>query len=322
MLGFGWRPIFLINVPITLAVMLAGARWLPHSRPAGRSQRLDPPDAATLPSTVLAIILPLTLGRDNGWPVWTWFSLASSVPLLALFVAIEQRQMSRGRAPLVDRHVIARPPSAGDCGRKRLASRRSTRCCSRSPSICNAGPQRARLRAPWVMAFAVPGRVLGRMPARTPPLLPTIGCLILAVAYAAISVSMLAALRSAKSPFVDGPISLRPPAPTKLIARSVNRDAHPSSGTATAFPVGRTAPHEPPVFSPAPTAPAGLLLLCAGLTKEKPRWLALSATIWKCERVQPGFRISAHDSLVRDPLAPAVGAGRACGDFSQSTPRV
>ena len=46
--------------------------------------------------------MPLTLGRDQGWPPWTWISLAASVPLLTLTVLWERRLARRGGEPLLD----------------------------------------------------------------------------------------------------------------------------------------------------------------------------------------------------------------------------
>ena len=45
---------------------------------------------ATLSGAVLLVVLPLVLGRAEGWPAWTWLSLAASVPAFAGFVAAER----------------------------------------------------------------------------------------------------------------------------------------------------------------------------------------------------------------------------------------
>src|SRR6266568_4752214 len=42
-----------------------------------------------------------TLGRDEGWPVWTWISLAAALPGLALTLAWERRLSARGGEPLL-----------------------------------------------------------------------------------------------------------------------------------------------------------------------------------------------------------------------------
>src|SRR4051812_41196585 len=90
LLGLGWRPVFLMNLPITLAVLLAGRRILPPDRAVDHTQRLDVFGAATLASAVLLVVTPLTLGREAGWPLWTWCCLAVSVGAGAAFVAIER----------------------------------------------------------------------------------------------------------------------------------------------------------------------------------------------------------------------------------------
>jgi MFS family permease len=45
---------------------------------------------------------------------------------------------------------------------------------------------------PWVAAFGLAGQVARRLPARTAPMVPAAGCLLLAVAYLAISAALLA----------------------------------------------------------------------------------------------------------------------------------
>jgi MFS family permease len=112
LLGLRWRPIFLINVPLALAAVLAGVRFLPADASADGSKRLDVPGSATLSGAVLLIVLPLALGREGGWPAWTWFCLAASLPMFAAFIAIEQRRTASGRPPLVNLHVIRHPAIA------------------------------------------------------------------------------------------------------------------------------------------------------------------------------------------------------------------
>ena len=46
-------------------------------------------------------MLPLILGRAEGWPVWTWLSLGASVPVFGGFVAAERRLQARVGTPLV-----------------------------------------------------------------------------------------------------------------------------------------------------------------------------------------------------------------------------
>ncbi len=76
--GSGWRPIFLVNVPIGVALMLAARRILPADQTTGR----DPVDllgVLTLSATVLLVIVPLLLGSERGWPAWSCSSTANAV---------------------------------------------------------------------------------------------------------------------------------------------------------------------------------------------------------------------------------------------------
>src|SRR5690349_8512476 len=49
-----------------------------------------------------ALILPLIEGREAGWPLWSWLSLAASPMLALIFWRHETRLARVGGAPLVD----------------------------------------------------------------------------------------------------------------------------------------------------------------------------------------------------------------------------
>jgi len=51
---------------------------------------------------VALALVPLTLGRNEGWPAWTWVCLAACLPVLALTLAWERRLTRRGGEPLLD----------------------------------------------------------------------------------------------------------------------------------------------------------------------------------------------------------------------------
>lgn len=98
--GTSWRPIFLVNVPVGVVALLVGRRTLPETRtPAAPS--VDIRGAVGLAATIALLLLPLTLGRASGWPLWTWISLAASVPVGAVFVASQRRAERAGRIPLL-----------------------------------------------------------------------------------------------------------------------------------------------------------------------------------------------------------------------------
>jgi MFS family permease len=107
-LNEGWRPVFLVNVPIGVILLAVGARALPPGKgEAGRT--LDLPGLALLTPAVLALVLPLVLGQPDGWPVWGWVAMAATVPLIGLFVIAERRLSARGGTPLIPGKVLSLP---------------------------------------------------------------------------------------------------------------------------------------------------------------------------------------------------------------------
>lgn len=106
-LGVGWRACFLINVPIGLVALAAAPRVLAESR-APRRPRLDNTGVALSTSAVLALVLPLIQGRAQGWPLWTWLSLAGSAALGTAFVAHQGRLGRRGGDPVLNTALFRR----------------------------------------------------------------------------------------------------------------------------------------------------------------------------------------------------------------------
>src|ERR687886_2478042 len=79
--GSSWRPIFLVNVPIGLAGLVLGRTLVPETR-SPLAARPDLPGTVLLAGAVVAVLLPLTQGRAEGWPAWSVVLLASA-PLWA-----------------------------------------------------------------------------------------------------------------------------------------------------------------------------------------------------------------------------------------------
>jgi EmrB/QacA subfamily drug resistance transporter len=103
--GWGWRSIFYINVPIGLAAVLLAARWLPAHTPTHRP-RLDPVGALGIAASLALLLVPVTLGRPEGWPLWTWISMAVSLPTLFATLRYENRLERRGGQPVLDTAMV------------------------------------------------------------------------------------------------------------------------------------------------------------------------------------------------------------------------
>ncbi|WP_141577359.1 MFS transporter [Actinomadura sp. WMMA1423] len=102
-LGGSWRPIFLVNVPVGAVLLAIGPRLIPPERT--KSVRLDLSGVVLLSIGMAAFVVPLVLGREQHWPLWTWPSIAVGCVLLAVFCVHELRTAS----PLLDLSVLRRP---------------------------------------------------------------------------------------------------------------------------------------------------------------------------------------------------------------------
>jgi EmrB/QacA subfamily drug resistance transporter len=103
--GAGWRSCFLINLPIGLAALALAPLLIPESR-AEQPRPIDPVGTLLVTLGLVAIVLPLVQGRQQGWPTWTWISLGlAPVVLGACF--FQQRVLARrGGAPLLSFELL------------------------------------------------------------------------------------------------------------------------------------------------------------------------------------------------------------------------
>lgn len=106
--GLGWRPIFWINVPVGLVCAAGAARWLPETG-SGAHARLDVRGAVLLAAALVALLLPLSLGHDLGWPAWCEASLVAAVALAAGFAYAQVRTERAGRMPLLPPTLLCVP---------------------------------------------------------------------------------------------------------------------------------------------------------------------------------------------------------------------
>ncbi|MGW7369269.1 MFS transporter [Streptomyces sp. NPDC054841] len=109
--GASWRPVFLVNVPIGIVLLALGTWALPRDRrdDPERTRGLDLPGLVLLAAAVSLFTVPLVLGQEQDWPLWSWLSLGASVVLFAAFCAYESRLARRGGAPLIAPRVLRIP---------------------------------------------------------------------------------------------------------------------------------------------------------------------------------------------------------------------
>lgn len=98
--GLQWRPIFLVNIPVGIALLIAGSIFIRESR-SPTAPRLDLIGMGLAITAVLMLVYPLAEGRSLGWPAWTFALILGSIPVFGLFVAYERRRTRRVGSPLV-----------------------------------------------------------------------------------------------------------------------------------------------------------------------------------------------------------------------------
>ena len=107
--GWGWRTIFYVNVPIGLIAIALGIAMIPESR-SEIARRIDVPGASLLGAGLFLLVLPLVIGRDDGWPAWSFGCVAASPIVLAAFAAYERNRTRRDGGPLIDTTLFRQRP--------------------------------------------------------------------------------------------------------------------------------------------------------------------------------------------------------------------
>jgi EmrB/QacA subfamily drug resistance transporter len=109
----GWRSIFFVNVPIGVVAVTAAFLLLPRLVAGERGARADLVGLALLSGGLVAILVPLIQGQDEGWPAWTYVSMAGGLVLVVLFALWERAVAARGGSPLVPPRLFAHPSFTG-----------------------------------------------------------------------------------------------------------------------------------------------------------------------------------------------------------------
>jgi MFS family permease len=133
----GWRLVFGVNLPIGLATLVAAAILLPKraeaiavgdsvnaaegvaagagagAAPAPSKAGIDWFGLVLISASLVALLVPLIQGQDEGWPLWTYLSLAGGALLLVAFGAWEVGYTKRGRSPLVPPRLFRHPAFTG-----------------------------------------------------------------------------------------------------------------------------------------------------------------------------------------------------------------
>jgi hypothetical protein len=107
-----WRWVPFVNVPVSLAALLAAPAAIPESRIPGPPPSLDGPGALTATAGLTATIYAVSEVPERGWTSATLLSAALGLSLVALFVAVERRSRAPLAPPSVFRDGAVTAPNA------------------------------------------------------------------------------------------------------------------------------------------------------------------------------------------------------------------
>ncbi|MFI1720504.1 MFS transporter [Streptomyces sp. NPDC020489] len=97
LLGASWRAVFLVNLPLAAAVLVATPRLREDRAPV--RPRLDPTGTALAMFGTALLVCPLATSRPG--PA-AWATAAAGAVVLTVFVAQQRRTARRGKAPLIE----------------------------------------------------------------------------------------------------------------------------------------------------------------------------------------------------------------------------
>ncbi|KAB1930733.1 MFS transporter [Micromonospora sp. ALFpr18c] len=102
----GWRSIFLVNLPIGAAILLAAVRQLPAERGIGLRAGLDVPGALLATAGLMAAVLGIVGTGEHGWTSPRTLGAAALAALLLAGFAVRQRVAA---TPLLPGRVLRVP---------------------------------------------------------------------------------------------------------------------------------------------------------------------------------------------------------------------
>jgi EmrB/QacA subfamily drug resistance transporter len=98
--GLGWRSIFLLNVPIGIAIFALAVRFVPNTK-SPHPLRLDIVGVVLLTGALLGMLYPVVEGRALDWPAWLWLVAGGGVALAIVFVLVERARERRDGSSLL-----------------------------------------------------------------------------------------------------------------------------------------------------------------------------------------------------------------------------
>lgn len=109
----GWRSIFFVNLPFGVIAVVAAFLLLPGGAESKATSALDFFGFVLLAGGLVAILVPLIQGQQDGWPLWTYLSIGGGIVLFVVFALWELSVARGGKEPLVPPHLFSHPSFTG-----------------------------------------------------------------------------------------------------------------------------------------------------------------------------------------------------------------
>ena len=104
--GMDWQPIFLVNIPVGIAAVIAGYFLIPRL-PGHSALKNDFVGIVLFGLGLVCVVFPIIEGRAYGWPLWAFAMIASGFVLLVAFVLWTRARAKAGLPQLLKFDLIA-----------------------------------------------------------------------------------------------------------------------------------------------------------------------------------------------------------------------
>lgn len=100
-----WRLIFLINIPVCIAAMIAGMILLPESKHPAK-QKNDYKGLVMMSFGLLLLVYAISTGNDSNWSLPVWGMITLALVLLTVFIWLQLINTRRGEASLINTNLF------------------------------------------------------------------------------------------------------------------------------------------------------------------------------------------------------------------------
>ncbi|MDY3127279.1 MAG: MFS transporter [Corynebacterium sp.] len=97
--AFGWRAVFLLQLPMGIVALVLAWLWIPRLPTASRS--IDGLSVTVSLVSMSAIVVAIQQGPGLGWPVWVVLLAVGGIALFAWFIYLQSTAVARGTEALV-----------------------------------------------------------------------------------------------------------------------------------------------------------------------------------------------------------------------------